>query len=415
MIHNLASVIGGEAVVRIANYAIVLFIARNYGASTLGAYAVALSVVTILVMFLDSGLQTAAITQLSANTANRNRIYGQLTLCKVALLAVTALLLALYFAFAQRPFLFVTIGWWLTLRSILQSFSQLQMSALKSIAKATSIGTIQFIHGIALFAGLSVSYRLAWSIGALLAWVTAAQFLELFLATSGVWIGGVRPVWGRPYQLLSLLKIAAPFGLAYGIGNLIIRSDTIVLSKFIPLSELGVFSAANSILLLVYVASWLMGSVLLPEMVRLAHNADDLKHYTKNWARRFALLTIPGAILLSLAAPKLMVVFFGPVFFTSGNLAAVMLLAGPLIVLNSVFTACAIAVNSRAILLGIYGATAFVTLVLDFFLARSFGSIGVAFAILIRETFMLLAFRLFATRLVWPAAKLEFRPSSGGD
>jgi O-antigen/teichoic acid export membrane protein len=53
VLQNLASVVGGEAAVRAANFVVVLFISREYGAAALGAYAVSLAVSTVVVMFAD--------------------------------------------------------------------------------------------------------------------------------------------------------------------------------------------------------------------------------------------------------------------------------------------------------------------------------------------------------------------------
>jgi O-antigen/teichoic acid export membrane protein len=196
------------------------------------------------------------------------------------------------------------------------------------------------------------------------------------------------------------MKMAAPFGIAYGLANLIVRSDTIVLSRFVPLSELGAFSAANTILLIVYVSAWLFGSILLPEMVRLSSQPDSLKAYANQWARWVALVTVPCALLISLVAPKGIVIVYGSSFAASGTLGSVMALASPLILLNSIYTTLAIASNSRSMLLGIYAAGALATLVLDFLLGRAFGSMGIAAAIVIREAGMLAGLWLLTYRLV---------------
>ena len=415
ILQNVASVIGGEAVVRVANYAAVLFIARFYGATTLGAYAVTLSVITVVVMFADAGLQTAAITQLSREDSNRSQIFSQFIFCKISLLFAAALLLALYVGLFRPGLLFISIGAWLALRAALQSMSQLQLAALKSISKATFIGAIQSAHGASLFLGLWFAFRFTWSLAELLAWLSGAQLLELLLAVVVLILNGVHPRWPRPLQLYAILQAAAPFGIAYGTANLIVRSDTIILSKFVSLPELGSFSAANSLLLLVYVASSLFGSILLPEMVRILHHGDDLRSWSHLWVRRVALLSIPAALLASLAAPKLIVALFGPAYSASGLLASLMLLACPLILVNSIYTTFAIAANRRVALLSTYAAAALVSVSLDFALARAFGSRGVAAAIVIREAAMLLTFWSLTSRVPSPAAKLRFRPSPGGN
>ncbi|HTC41878.1 MAG TPA: oligosaccharide flippase family protein [Candidatus Acidoferrales bacterium] len=414
VLQSVVSVIGGEAAVRAANFGAVLVIARAYGRAALGAYAVSLAVVTVVVMFADNGLQTAAITQISSLNAHRNQIIGRLTASKSILLAMAAILLAVVAGLAKQEALFLAIGFWVTIRAILQSYSQLQMAVLKSVSKANWIGIIQCVHSAILFAGIWLAMKHGWTIFSLLGWLASCQLLELLLGTAVLYRNGIWPSWPARLNFFATVKMAAPFGIAFGLANLIIRSDTIVLSTLIPLAELGAFSAANTILLIVYVCAWLFGSILLPEMVRLSGQHDNLKMYTNQWMRLVVLVSAPAALLVSLAAPKAIFILYGPAFAGSGTLASIMVIACPLILLNSIYTARTIATNSRAIFLGIFSVGALASLALDFIFGRAYGSVGVAWAIVVREAGMLLAFSLLTSRLPMTATGLELRASSGG-
>jgi O-antigen/teichoic acid export membrane protein len=413
VMQNIVSVIGGEAAVRVANFAAILVIARAYGRAALGAYSVSLAVVTVVVMFADNGLQTAAITQISSVNAQRNQIIGRLAVSKSILLGVAAILLAILGSWTKQGPLFTAIGFCVALRAILQSYSQLQMAVLKSVSKANWIGIIQCVHSASLFVGIWLAMKQGWTIFSLLWWLASCQLLELLLGTAVLYRNEIRASWPVRLDFLATVKMAAPFGIAYGLANLIIRSDTIVLSTFVPLAELGAFSAANTILLIVYVCAWLFGSVLLPEMVRLSSEQESLRMYANQWTRWVILITVPGALLVSLVAPTVIVVLYGPAFAESGTLASIMIMACPLILLNSIYTARAIATNSRGIFLGIFGVGTLVSLALDFFFGRAYGSTGIAWAIVIREAGMLFAFWLLTSRLALPAAGLELRASSG--
>jgi polysaccharide transporter, PST family len=404
---SLASVIGGEAIIRLANFATVLFIARQYGGTTLGAYAVTLSVVTVVVMFSDNGLQTAVITKLTVATSGRDQLLGQLALSKVILLAAAAICLAVIAICSRKNELFWIIGLWVSARAILQSYSQFQMAILKSIAKARWIGIIQSFHSAVLFLGLWWSFTQRWTVFVLLAWLTFGQLLELSLGVAILSRSGVRVRWSETFPFLAILKMAAPFGIAYGLANLIIRVDTIVLSMFAPLSEIGIFSAADTILLLVYVSSWLFGSLLLPEMVRVSDRPQEWKAYTLQWVRRVVLITVPAALVVSLAAPRLIVLLYGQAFAGSGMLASLLSLACPLIVLNSVYTTQVIAANRQSVLLAMFGATAVAALALDFALAHACGATGIAVAIVIREALMLVGFWLLTSEQALPNANVE--------
>jgi glycosyltransferase involved in cell wall biosynthesis/O-antigen/teichoic acid export membrane protein len=412
---SLASVIGGEAGIRGSNFVAALFIARVYGGFVLGAYAALLAVVTICVMFADNGLQTFVITELSARPTGRNEIVGQAYICKTILLAAAALILAATATGLKvSPFLWM-IGAWVTARTVLQSYSQLQMAILKALSKANVIWVVQALHSLFLLAGIWLAFWHVWTVFGLLAWFTAGQFGELVLTIVVLRWAELHPSWPAQLHFWALLRKSAPFGIAYGLANLIARTDTVVLSTLVPLSVLGTFSAANSILLIVYVAAWLLGSVLLPEMVRLSSSLQALKQYVGKWARLLALITIPSACLVYLAAPKMMLLLFGRPFYRSGALAAVMALACPFILLNSVYTSFAIAMTRRRVFTSLFVATAVAAIGLDLVFGRAFGSMGIAVAIVIRECALFVAFWVLMSRPLTVVEQPRNALASNGD
>jgi O-antigen/teichoic acid export membrane protein len=409
---HLLSVVGGEAAVRAANFAATLLIARVFGGSVLGAYTACLAVVTVVVMFADSGLQTSAITELSQSGNARGEILGRLYLCKTMLIAAAALLLAgIGLWVSVAPFVCV-IAVWITLRTVLQSYSQLQISVLKACSKANLIGATQAVHSLLLLIWIWAVYTRGWGIFWLLFGLTAGQTFELTVLFIVITRAGVRPTWPEHLLFWKVITKSAPFGISYGLANLIVRADTIVLAALVPLSELGNFSAPNAILAMAYVVSWLFGTVVLPEMVRRSPSPESLKSYARTWVRWIVITMTPVTLLAFWAAPPLMNVLYGPAFYRSGALASVMALACPFIFLNSVYTNLAIATNSKTGLMGIFAMTAALAVLLDLVLGRAFGAIGVAWAIVIREMAMLAGLWMLTSRASAPVTQLDCGLSS---
>jgi O-antigen/teichoic acid export membrane protein len=409
---HLVSVIGGEAAARAANFAAAVFIARAYGGTVLGAYAACLAVITVVAMFADNGLQTSAITELSAENVHRETILGELYVSKLILSAAALLLLAgLAIGARVTPFV-LWMGAWVSSRTILQSFSQLQMSVLKALGKARVIGVVQGIHAFVLFACVGMAYRQRWGVYTLLACLVAGQIFEFLLLSAALWNKGLRWSWPAHVFFWTWMRRSMPFGITYGLANMVVRSDTIVLSAFVPLSELGSFSAANSILVMVYLTAWLLGSVLLPEMVRHADSLERIGAYARTCNRWIMVASLPCALVAFWVAPKVLIFLYGPSFARAGALASVMALAGPFILANAVYTTRYLATNSRSIFLGLHSATAIAAVLLDFLFGRLLGSMGVAIAIVVREVGMLLAFWIVTSRLPSPATPLSYPASS---
>jgi O-antigen/teichoic acid export membrane protein len=398
VLQNLVSVLGGEAAVRAANFAAALFIARAFGGYALGAYAASLAVITVAVMIADNGLQTFVITELAGNSSERESIIGQVYITKTRLLVVAIFLLGAIAGSLKLSGFLLSVGTWVAARTILQSYSQLQMAILKSLSKANAIGVIQLIHSLFLLAGIGLAVWQHWTIFPLLAWFCAGQLFELALTMFTLFRAGVRPSWPATPRFWASMRKSIPFGITSGLATVIVRSDTVVLSILVPLSVLGAFSAPNSILLIVYVAAWLMGSVLLPEMVRLSSDIKGLTRYVRKWAKLLSFISVPFSILACVIAPKCISLLFGPGFEQSGVLASVMAVACPFVLLNSVYTNFAIAVNKRAVFTGLYAGTAVLAIGLNFLLGRVFGPMGVAAAIVVREAGMLAGFWILMRR-----------------
>jgi O-antigen/teichoic acid export membrane protein len=406
---NLVSVIGGEAMVRVANFAAALVIARVHGAFVFGLYATSLATATVGVMFADNGLQTSAITELGSNRRAPNNVIGQLYLAKTALImAMLVLLLGIGWLLGISHLAWI-VGALVTLRTIIQSYSQLQMSILKSIGRMKVIGMVQGIHSAILLCGIGLALKQRWGILGLLGLLVGGQTLEVILIARGLWRAGMWPTWPGAGSCWVLILRSTPLGIGYGLANLIVRLDTIILAALIPMSEMGQFSAADMILVIFYVVAWLSGSVLLPEMIRRAGTPGSLSMYVNKWTRVVLVTMVPCALLGYWLAPRVIPLLYGPSFLLAGALASLMLLATPFILLNSIYANRSIATGSRTTYLGVFALTAVATLALNYVLDHSLGAKGAAAAIVIRELGMFAGFWILASRAPGPVP--QFSPS----
>jgi O-antigen/teichoic acid export membrane protein len=388
ILQNLASILGGEATVRAANLAAAIAIARLYGPSILGLYGTCLALITIVFMFAESGLQLSAITEIGAVPTQAPRVVGRLYLSKLILCAFAVLLLFAYAVHGNYPRIYWIIGGLITLRTLLQSCSQLQIAILKSLFRMHLIGIIQAIHAAALFLGISIAFTQHWSVVTLLGILVAGQALELVLMSAAVIWARIHPRWPELSTCLALIQRSFPLGLGYALANLIVRLDVVVLSLLVPLAEIGQFSAADNLLVVAYLAAWLLGSVLLPEMVQLSDSPERLDQFMTRWIRLGFKIVFPTALILFWIAPRAITTLYGPSFTHAGALASWMVLAYPFIVFNSLSLHRIIAVGPQLAYLRIMFVTALSAALLTYALGRYFGAAGVVVAILIRESLL---------------------------
>jgi O-antigen/teichoic acid export membrane protein len=388
ILQNLASVLGGEVMVRVANLAAALAIARLYGPAILGLYGACLAVVTIVFMFADSGLQLSAITEIGSVGSQTPRVVGTLYSSKAILCSIAVLILFAIGARGNFPHIYWVVGGLVALRTLIQSCSQLQIAILKSLLRMHLIGIIQAVHAGALFLGIGIVFVQHWSVVALLKILVAGQILELLFMSIAVSWARIHPHWPALSSCFALIRRSIPVGLGYALANLIIRLDVVVLSLVVSLSELGQFSAADNVLVVAYLVAWLFGSVLLPEMVQLSDSTERLDEFIGCWIRFSSKVVVPAALSFFLVAPRAITVLYGVAFAHAGALASWMVLACPFIVFNSLCLHHTIATGAKRFYLGIMTFTALFAVVLNYLLARHLGAVGVVAAILIRESLL---------------------------
>ena len=389
---NLTSVIGGEMLLRAANFAAAAVIGRLYGVVVFGTYATILAFVTVVERLSDNGLEVAGIAQTSKQPERTGEILGSLYTLKTFLsfLVLTVLVcIGLASGLSSSVWVLATI---LTLRTFLYSYCRLQAGIIKSWDKMPAIGTIQAMHFGVLACGLSIIYIRHYSLASLLLLLLTGQSLEFLLSFFYLRRLGIRPRMMGITAYCRMIRSSTPIGITYTAAAMILRGDVIILSLLVPATVLGSFAAANTGLVTVYVVAWLFGGVILSRMAQLAKDSTLLSSYVRKWVLVILATATPISLLAAWVAPSLVSMLFGRPFAIAASSAAIMALAVPFILLNAVFLSRAIAREASFEYLGIFLGVGVISVTLDFVLGRAYGANGVAWAIALRELIMSLAF-----------------------
>lgn len=395
---NLASVIGGEMLLRTANFVAAAVIGRLYGVVIFGTYATILAYATVAERLSDNGLEVAGIAETSRQPERTNEIFGSLYILKTSLSLLAIAAMALVGLAAH-----LTTGVWLlavfiTLRTFLYSYCRMQAGILKSWDKMPALGAIQTTHFALLSSGLVIIYLRHYSLTLLLCLLLAGQSLEFVLSFSYLRSLGIRPLLTGSAAHWKLIRHATPIGVTYTVAAMMLRGDVIIASILVVPAVLGSFAAANTGLVTVYVVAWLFGGVILSRMAQLAGNDALLSACVRRWVLLVLATVTPLSLLVAWVAPSLVSAFFGRPFTSAASSAAIMSLAIPFILLNAVFLSRAIARRATSEYLRIFLSVGVLSVALDFALGHFYAANGVAWAIVVREVVMFLAFVICAGR-----------------
>lgn len=392
-IGNATSVVGGEVLLKVANFVAVVVIGRLYGPATLGLYAAVLAFATVAVMIAEGGLQLSTISEIGRAPERVNQLFGQLYALRVALFLMLLLALSVIGRARHWESYIWMVGGLIVVRTMLYSCSQLQFAVLKSLDRMKVIGMIQAVSFVVLCAGIWMTYASSWSFVALLWCFIVSHTVEITLTLVLLFRSGIRPIPLVSTRLWTLLKASAPIGATYLMAGIILRADVIVLASIGSNADVGRFAAANVGIVFVYAVSWLLASVLLADQVRLLRFPSEALSYIRLWRKVLLLVALPSSLILCWLAPRIVRVLYGKGFESAGLLASVMVLAVPFILLNGTYLSRAMALGAKRVYLGTYLGTAITAVCLDLILGHLYGAIGVASAIVLREILMFLAFR----------------------
>ena len=392
-------VTSGEFLLRSATFGMAVVIARQYGAGVFGQYAAALATVTVISMLTDAGLPTAAVQRISTATIfEAGTEYSRLLFAKlfVSLFAAACMVVL---AAVVHPTNAVGLLWTLVaVRIFLQSFAQLNFSTLKALQSTSTIGSIQALHCAALIGVTATAYAQRWSIAALLGGAALCQAGEYVGSGIAIWRHRVSVTPVRLAECIKVLRNTLPLGITATVAAFGLRFDVICLALLLPKTEVGEYAAAQWAMVACYVVASLFGSIVLSDMARIACHEDELSAYVARWSKVVLLALLPAAALSWFVAPVLIARFFGPQFHSASRLAAILLLAAPLVFLNSLQLNRAIARRDSRAYANTYATFMGLSAIVVVAVARWFGVTGVAVFATLREAALYLVLTASARR-----------------
>jgi O-antigen/teichoic acid export membrane protein len=398
-VRNLADVVGGELLLRLANFAVAVLIARAYGAGALGLYAMILAAATVAERIADNGLELTGIAEVSRNceglSATATALYSNKTLLSgVAIALLTGVAMRVRF-----PRVYWAIAAILVARTFLYSYCRLNAGLLKALNRTKYIVRLQGVHFALLTSSVMMIYSLGLGMTAVMSCLLTAQVVELFGGYIVLRRLGLRMQFVSFHFCVQLLRRSSAVGATYTFSTLMLRGDVVVLSLLASAPQVGAFAAANTGLVMAYVIAWLFSGVLLSELGSCSADRELFASHFRKCLRVVLVSSVPVALAASLLAKPVILLVFGEKFGSAALPGGLMMLALPFIFLNAAFLSRAIAQRGAGLSMSIYGGVAILSLVLNYLSARWYGAIGVASSIVVREAVITLLFVMSAVLL----------------
>ena len=386
-IENSLSWVGTRAISGLARLGILLAIARAYGPESFGKLSLSISIVEILRVFSDFGIDTISIRKFAQTTPAKRAELLEVILGSKLFLATCFYSLAagVLFVLANDQFevlLGLIAGLSFFFSSALGAFS----SYLQSFFSMARIFRTSLLSSVAsvIFASIAIHNKASLPLVVVALPLADALNLILFCSVSELRFRARFHIG----HTLSLLRESLPVGITSALVILYFRLDTLFVFKFSGAAALGLYSACFRITEPALMIPQSFSTTAYTVLSSTERNNDTAKNVIGTVLRTMApaYVIVGSCVLIALLSGRLILARFFPMYLSAYPIMAVLSVALLVRSLNITLTAI---FNSRAMystVTRIAAANLSLNLVLVLFLAQKYGAVGAAWAALLAES-----------------------------
>ncbi|MDR3223791.1 MAG: flippase [Methanobrevibacter sp.] len=294
---------------------------RYLGLGDFGVISYAVAVMGMVSIFMDVGMSTYIVRDISRDKRDTNRYLGNMIPLKILLSLATILIVILILKLMNKPDLTIIIilifgiqaaivsmnG---LLSGVFQAFNKMKYQAIGTIINSTLLLSFVII-GIELDLGI-VSIALAYLISITISSTYLIKTIKKLV--KNIEIQFDFKFW------IEVIKKAAPFGLTALFTSIFFLTDQVMLEIISGNEAVGIYSTAYRILLLFITLYSMYTIAVYPLMTNLYKNSDNiLKILYEKSVKYLLALSLPICVGISFYANDIVVLIFGKDFIIAGS------------------------------------------------------------------------------------------------
>jgi O-antigen/teichoic acid export membrane protein len=314
---SLSTGISGTVLVSILGAVAIRAMTTRLGAEAFGIFVLVQAFVSLVQTFTDLGLAQVLQRDIARGDQDERMLLSHAMGLRVTLgLIVIPVAGAIgLFVYANKS-MTLKVGLVLMLCSIPFSVAQQVSAAHFSAMLRNTILAVGAVVQQVLFVGLvivSVSFHksVAYCFGALLVSTIVVATFTIIMARREV---AFSPAFDR-VMWYSMLRTSSPIGLAYIIGLLYLKADTLILGFLSTARQIGFYGVAYSIIAVFLVLPSLLTRTFLPLMVKASE--ETIGESVRSALAYFAIGGTFGATAIMVCAPTVIKIVAGPNFGAS--------------------------------------------------------------------------------------------------
>jgi O-antigen/teichoic acid export membrane protein len=395
--------IAGQAA-KLMNFVQVLLLTRYLGTADFGIWTLGQSVPAMFFVLTDMGLGSILLRRICANAALQSAYAGRVLVLKIVLTVPFLLSVILFVHWSQYTGAVRAIILLTTVAYLALSYSDIMFAVNRAHENFAIESIVNAINSMLVFlsvcACMLLHYRLhGIAFGLLIVnALTSIGYFFWYLRTYGNFV--LRWEGFAPYG--RLLLDALPFALLALITPLFFQMDIVLLSRMSSYESVALYGAPYKIILFLFVLPDALRTVLFPRFTHL--HVNDSRSYRSSFSdvlRITTLIAVPMGLGLFFCADKITHLLFARDFAASATCLKIMATYMILYFLRNVFGVALYAANRERTAISIFAGGTVLNGVLAFLLIPRFDFNGAAFASLVAEGSILVAYAWVVNRALF--------------
>jgi O-antigen/teichoic acid export membrane protein len=391
---NASALSVAEGLGQLANFVFVISFARTFGTTQMGYYSVAMASGAIAALFMTLGTQNLLVKEFSREPTRVSEWLGVLLpvqglLALLAWLVATAITVLL--VGDHRA---ITVALAICAYQVLLRLAAVLNTALVANERMVRISVANVASRVFTLAlGLVAIHYGAGPV--LVAWtfvVGAVIYFAVAWWQNFTLFGPPRFRWA-PREASELFKLSAPFFGIAAFATIYARGAVIALSAIATPHAVGLYAAADRIMVAVALVPMMLGSAVYPALTRVAARSRvEVRALCGRSVLLMVGITVPLAAVFTIFAHRLITVLFGSHYLEAAPALQILTWTLPIVGVQSLLGSQLVAVNQQHALARarFSGLTLFVLLAP--FLIWKFNFQGAALAVLVSDTALLFTY-----------------------
>lgn len=406
---NFASLLSSEALSKVLQFALFIYLARMLGAEQFGIFSFSLAFGFIFIILVDFGFSQLIVREMSREKKKAPLFLGHALLAKVGFSLVTVVLAWIFLNVLQYSNEVKVVAMVMLAFTILQTFTELHSAVFKAFEQMQYEAIIKVGRMVILVGGVVYAVENGYSLATAALIFVITEVLALFVAGLIVYSRFVRLQWLFQWEFLKkLVKKSSVFCLSFAFGILYLYIDSVMLSKMKGVTEVGLYAAAaNLVIALIFIPLMFMQS-LFPVMSRLhISSKKTLRFIVERSLKYMFLLGLAACVGIFMFAEDIIGLLYGHEYASSAVILKVLCWYLFLKFLNIVIGTTLMSINRQKRRLLCQGSAAALNIVLNIILIPSYGMMGAAAATLLTE---IVFFSLYVYSIIEYKFSLRFFP-----